>query len=328
MLAGAWLAGAPVAAARPVPAGFGPVSFTATSNSHWWLLGSATCKAPPCTAIVTTQNAGRSFSALPAPKTPQIHELRFADPQNGYAFGPQLWSTHNGAHAWKRVKVGGTVTDLTTSQGRAYAVVRTAKGAGRLLRSPVGRDAWHSIGKFAGFPFAGLWADGAKVLVESQNRSGSSSRVYISTDFGDHFKLAGKAPPSVACELQAILPAVWAYCATGTESGVWRSRNTGADFRGVGGDATRSGVPAEPNLASFAAASPAVAVFGYEQLWRTSDAGAHWRRIPGTKGAVWWTYLGFTDALHGVAVGQFRGGYRLYRTTDGGRSYRRVPIRS
>ncbi len=73
-------------------------------------------------------------------------------------------------------------------------------------------------------------------------------------------------------------------------------------------------MPSEPNLASFAAASPTVAVYGYEQLWRTSDAGAHWRRIPGTNGAVWWTYLGFTDAVHGVAVGQFRGGYRLYRT--------------
>ena len=320
-------AAAASAAARPAPANFGPVSFSAISDSHWWLLGSATCKSPPCTAIVTTQNAGRSFSALSAPKTPQVHELRFADSEDGFAFGPQLWSTHNGAHAWKHVDVGGSVTDLTTSQGRAYAVVRAANGAGRLLRSPVGRDAWHSIGKFAGFPFAGLWANGATVLVETQNRRGSGSRVYISTDFGDHFKLAGNAPPSVACDLQAILPVIWAYCATGTESGVWRSRDPGADFRGVGGDATRSGVPPEPNTASFAAASPTVAVYGYEQLWRTSDAGAHWRRIPGTNGAIWWTYLGFTDAVHGVAVGQFRGGYRLYHTQDGGRSYRRIPIR-
>lgn len=324
MLAGATVASAEATA---VPADFGPVSFTAISDSHWWLLGSAPCKSPPCTAIVTTQNAGRSFSALPAPRTGQIDGLRFGDPENGFAFGPELWSTHDGGRSWKQVDVGGSVTDLAVSQGRAYALVRTAAGAGRLLRSPAGRDDWQVTGRFAGFPVAGLWADGPTVLVETQSRRARGSRVYISTDFGDHFKLTGSAPPSVACQLQAILPVVWADCVTGTESGVWRSRDTGAHFRGVGGDAIRSGVPPEPNVASFAAASPKVAVYGYEQLWRTSDAGAHWRRVPGTRGAIWWTYLGFTDAAHGVALGQFRGGYRLYHTKDGGRSYHRVPIR-
>jgi hypothetical protein len=312
--------------ARSVPAHFGPVSFTAISNGQWWLLGSAPCKSPPCTAIVTTRNAGRSFSSLPAPKTAQIHELRFADAENGYAFGPDLWSTHSGAGAWKQVNVGGSVADLAVSQGWAYALVRTANGAGRLLRSPVARDHWRSIGRFPGYPFAGLWARGATVLVETQNRRGAS--VLISKDSGDRFELAGHPPPSISCQLQAMLPVIWAPCATGTESGVWRSGDAGGHFRGVGGDATRSGMPAEPNVASFAAATPSVAVYGYEQLWRTSDGGAQWLRVPGTRAAIWWTYLGFTDAVHGVALGQFQGGNRLYYTTNGGRSYRLIPIRS
>lgn len=327
VLAGALLTGTTVASAAPVPAGFGPVSVAAVSDSNWWLLGSAPCKSPPCTAIVATHNAGRSFSALPAPRTAEIHELRFADADNGFAFGPDLWSTHDGARAWKRINVGGSVVQLAVSRRWAYAVVRSASGGGRLLRSSVGRDAWRPIGKFAGYPFAGLWAQGATVTVETQTRNGRQSRIYVSRDSGEHFALAGSAPPSVACQLQAMLPVIWAPCATGTLSGVWRSTDAGADFRGVGGDATRSGRPAEPNSAAFAAASPTVAVYGYQQLWRTADAGSHWRRVPGTGGAILWTGLAFTDATHGVAVGQFQGGYRLYRTTDGGRSYRRVPIR-
>jgi hypothetical protein len=314
-------------AARSLPADFGPASFTAISDSEWWLLGDGACKSPPCTAIVTTRNAGRTFSLLPAPKSAQIHELRFADAENGFAFGPELWSTHDGGGAWKQVGVGGSVVDLAASEGQAYALVRTTNGLGRLLRSPVGRDDWHAIGTFSGYPFSGLWAQGATVLIETQNRSASRNLVFISKDFGDHFKLAGHAPPSIACHLQAMLPVIWAPCATGTESGVWRSRDAGAHFLGVGGDATRSGVPPEPNSAAFAAASPTVAVYGYQQLWRTSDAGGRWSRIPGTRGAYLWTYLGFTDSTHGVAVGEFPGGYRLYYTTDGGRTYRRVPIR-
>jgi len=43
-----------------------------------------------------------------------------------------------------------------------------------------------------------------------------------------------------------------------------------------------------------------------------------------------WTYLGFTDATHGVALGNFgTGGHqdsRLYYTTDGGASYHYVPV--
>ena len=323
LLAGPGLASA---GAAPVPANFGPIAFAATSNDRWWVLGSAPCKSPPCTAILASQNAGRSFSALPAPKTGEVHGLRFADPKNGFAFGPELWSTHNGAGSWKQVNVGGSVVNLVASGGRAYALVRTASGTGRLFRSPVGRDDWHPIGNFAGYPFAGLWAQGATVIVETQDRKHAS--VLISKDSGDHFTVVGHPPPSVACQLQGPLPVVWAYCATGNESGVWRSLDGGRDFRGVGGDATRSGVPPEPNSAAFVAPTPTAAVYGYEQLWRTADAGAHWSRIPGTRGAIWWMYLGFTDATHGVALGQFQGGYRLYRTIDGGQSYRRVLFRA
>lgn len=323
VLAGAFAVGPKVG---PVPGGFRPVSFTAISDSDWWLLGSAPCKRAPCTSIVTTRDGGRSFVGLPAPRTGRVDQLRFADLHNGFAFGPELWRTHNGGETWKPVELGGNVEDLTAAGGWVYALLSTAHGSGRLLRSPAGRDAWRPVGKLVGEPFAGLWAQGSRVMVETQSRTGSSSRLLVSTDSGAHFRLAGSAPPAVECQLQGVLPVIWAACATGTESGVWRSSNGGARFIGVGGDANRSSGPSEPNSAAFGAATSTAAVYGYRQLWRTSDAGAHWRAVPGTRDALWWTYLGFTDATHGAALGEFQGGSRLYYTTDGGASYHRVPI--
>ena len=63
-------------------------------------------------------------------------------------------------------------------------------------------------------------------------------------------------------------------------------------------------------------------------LFRTTDGGASWSRVAAPSAG--WTYLGFTDATHGVALGNFGTGgrqdSRLYYTTDGGASYHYVPI--
>jgi photosystem II stability/assembly factor-like uncharacterized protein len=84
-----------------------------------------------------------------------------------------------------------------------------------------------------------------------------------------------------------------------------------------------------PNSAQFAAASTTTAVVGYNQLYRTTDAGATWTRV-GPAGIAQWAYLGFTDATHGVGLGYLGsiapGNERLYYTIDGGQTYHYVPI--
>lgn len=314
------------AAAGTAPSGFQPESFTAISEFSWWLLGSAPCSSPPCTSIVHTVDGGRTFVGLPAPRSTKVDELRFADPFDGFAYGPQLWVTHDGAASWHRLDVGGSVTDMAFGDGFAYAIVRDRGGAdGRLLRAPVDTDDWVVLTP-AGDAFSGLWAHGSDVLLESQRGDGGS-RLMVSHDEGASFA-ASTPPPNVACDFQEQLAGVvWAHCATGMLSGVWRSTDDGRRFEtAVGADHAR--LPEQPNSAAFAAASSSTAVVGYQQLYRTTDGGARYLRASGPRGVTWWQYLGFTDATHGVALGSFDSGARerLYYTINAGASYHYVPI--
>jgi photosystem II stability/assembly factor-like uncharacterized protein len=313
------------AAAGTAPSGFQPESFTAISEFTWWLLGNAPCSSPPCTSIVHTVNGGQSFVGLPAPRTTEVDELRFADPFDGFAYGPELWVTHDGSASWHRVDVGGSVTDMAFADGFAYAIVRNRVGVGRLLRAPVDTDDWVVLGP-AGNAFSGLWAHGSDVLLESQ-RSNGRSKLMLSHDEGASFT-ASTPPPNVACDFEEQLAGViWAHCATGMLSGVWRSTDYGRRFQTAVG-AGRARLPEQPNSAAFASASSSTAVVGYQQLYRTTDGGARYARVSGPRGVTWWQYLGFTDATHGVALGSFGSGARerLYYTINAGASYHYVPI--
>src|SRR5580658_1050206 len=107
-------------AAGPVPSGFRPASVTFVSASLGWVLGSAPCTHKPCTSIVRTTDGGRHWAGIPAPRfelatfagTRGLDRLRFADASDGFAFGSQLWATHNGGASWHRVTaVPGYITD-------------------------------------------------------------------------------------------------------------------------------------------------------------------------------------------------------------------------
>ena len=309
----------------PVPQGFGPESFTAISELSWWLLGTAPCSSPPCTSIIRTTDGGRTFVGIPAPRAPgfgYVSQLRFANADDGFAFGPELWTTHDGGTHWLRWGIG-KVNDLAASGGWAYAVVtNNVTGIGELERAPVDGNYWQPL-PAAGDASGGLWVQGSVVLVESASKG--SQQLRISRDGGLTFT-AYRVPPSVACQFEeSAPPVVWAHCATGTLSGTWRSTQGGQNLVPV---AQR--FPELPNSAAFGSASATTAVDGYQALYRTVDGGASWSKVFGPTGISAWQYIGFTDPTHGAALGyigsQRASNERLYYTTDGGVSYHLVPI--
>jgi len=156
----------------PVPANFAPTSVTFVSPTIAWVIGQAgtpgTCaNANPdiCTSIARTDNGGKTWEGEPAPDTTGpngpagVSAIRYLDGVNGWAFGPELWSTHNSGHTWARVSTGGyRVTDLETAGDRVFALWALCPGAPTgdgvasgctsytLMSAAKDSDAWAPVG--------------------------------------------------------------------------------------------------------------------------------------------------------------------------------------
>lgn len=311
--------------AGPVPPRFVPTSFTAVAPARWWLLGTAPCASPPCTSILRTDDGGRTFVGIPAPRTDHVGQLRFAEARDGFAFDPALWVTHDDGAGWHAVSMPGTVADLATSGGFAYAIVQNPSGHGALMRSPVGADAWRRL-PAAGAAQGGLWVQGRDVVLESAGPNGQAAQLLVSTDAGQSFSRQ-PVPPSVACNFALAQgpAALWAHCATGMLSGIWRAG--GAPGAAALQRASGRGLPELPNSAAFAAASATTAITGAQRLYRTIDGGTTWAPVRAPATITSWRYLGFTDALRGVALGAAgSGALQLLHTSDGGASYQRIRV--
>jgi photosystem II stability/assembly factor-like uncharacterized protein len=140
----------------PVAAGFAPRSVTFVSPSDGFVLGAVPCASGSCVAIARTANAGRTWSMIPAPATTLsvpspdgapsaagVSTIRFADPSNGWVFGPELWSTHDGGTTWARVAAGASpgrpVVALEVARGTVHVAVTDTDGFA-LLTGAVGSD--------------------------------------------------------------------------------------------------------------------------------------------------------------------------------------------
>jgi photosystem II stability/assembly factor-like uncharacterized protein len=289
--------------------------------------------------IRSTTDSGRHWTALPAPPTTLvtfgrhdgISQLRFADPSNGFAFGPQLWVTHDGGHTWQRSSLAGHVGELAAARGYVYAVTDRGEHH-RLVRSRIGHDGWRALPAPKTL-LGGLWAQGDHLFAQdSYGHDYIGKHLLYSLDGGLHWRQAPLPSPGLSCQFDQVKPPVlWERCNTGMLAHVWVSDNNGRTFH----DPTkREGVGEYSNGVVFAAASNTVALVAYQELQRTTDTGRSYSTVGPThlaskSGDFIWTYLGFTDPRHGVAVGAPNDGLdagQLWITANAGKNWRRIAI--
>ena len=151
------------AGARPVPAHFEPEAVNLLSPSRVFVLGSSPCGKSRCTTMLGTTDGGKTWQELAAPGAPLgtpgfevtggVSQVAFANPTDGWAYGPALWATSDGARSWHREGLGGPVLTLTASGSFAFAVVGSCslssatctKPKVRLERSPVTTTGWANV---------------------------------------------------------------------------------------------------------------------------------------------------------------------------------------
>jgi hypothetical protein len=154
-------------AGGPVPADFQPTSVTFVGTETGYVIGQAgtagDCATQYCTSVARTQDAGKTWVGLPAPGTGApdgatgVSQIRFLNTLDGWAFGPELWVTHDGGESWTKVDTGGLrVTDLETVDDEAFALFASCHGTGTrfasgctsysLYSSPAGSSDWTQVG--------------------------------------------------------------------------------------------------------------------------------------------------------------------------------------
>jgi hypothetical protein len=152
----------------PVPRNFQPTSVTFVSLSTGAVIGQAGtpghCAIIPtvCTSLAGTNDYGGNWYGVSAPLTGApdgssgVGQLRFLNAHDGWAFGPELWVTHDGGAHWTAERTDGMrVTDLETAGDRAFAIFASCTGTGAsyasgcssfsLYSSPAEGDKWQPV---------------------------------------------------------------------------------------------------------------------------------------------------------------------------------------
>jgi len=345
----------PSPAGAPVPGNFQPTSVTFIGTQTGWVIGQAGtpghCATQYCTSVARTDDAGRTWTGVPAPLTGPadgaagVSQIRFLNGENGWAFGPQLFATHDGGHTWNQVATDGLrVTDLETVGGRAFALFASCTGTGAafaaqctsytLYSSPAGSDDWTPVG-----PATSGLTGAAAALVLTGTRGyllAPDGMVYAGpVDGSATWQLVRQIPCPVGAPLAdgqptgALLAAADAQdlvvvCASSTAPGTQQAKHV---FTSADGGIIWQNAAAAPalGLATSVAATPAgtrVLATG-QGLDVQPGASATWQAatLDGTPPAGGFGYVGMTTDEQGVAVPANPATGTVWFTYDGGKTW-------
>jgi hypothetical protein len=335
--------------AGPVPANFQPVSVTFVSANTGWAIGQAGtpghCATQYCTSIVRTSSAGLRWAGIPAPETGPasgrwgVSGIRFLDGVNGWAFGPELWATHDSGNTWHQVSTGGKrVTDLETAGDRAYALFAlctggtATNGAGctsyTLMTTTARTDNWAPVGAAtSGVGGGGAATSAVLALTGSAGYlvapdgtlySGPQGSPWgragtVPCQPGTQFALVNSAHLAVACPPLANTSAPRVF--TSDDSGAtWTARSAGWPGTGT---VVMTSLTAAPDGTLVLATKDGTSVL--------PDGASQWKTASGTP-AGGFSYVGMTTDTQGVAVPADASAHEIWMTFDGGAAWTARPI--
>jgi photosystem II stability/assembly factor-like uncharacterized protein len=300
----------------PVPAGFKPRSATFVSAATGYVLGVVTtCPSHRCVAILRTTDGGTKWVSLGAPPGrygTTVSEVRFADPLDGWAFGPDLYVTHDGARTWQLVDLGGAVDQLAASDGYVDAVSSCI---------PMGCS-----GRVSLWQASASGGDFTKVLVSSKVFQDTKlalhgsvgfvvfgpSQVYATENLADTH--GWKPFPDPCSGLKNFsLSSIVAPNGTTLYTVCWGNGATGRSTKDVvvtqGGHSKVAGATPENGIAGTIAATPSGRTLvlatssGASYLYRSTDGGRLWvDSILFRDGGLGFNDLGFTTAKLGFVI--------------------------
>jgi photosystem II stability/assembly factor-like uncharacterized protein len=271
---------------------------------------------------VKTTNAGHSWTFvadLPvAPANDQpITKVRFADARDGWAFGPQLWATHDGGMSWHQLATTMHAFDVEASAGLVYLLAAgcstdSCSAPVKLLKAPVGSDAFAAVPGAAPVGTVGELALHAKAVWVFGGAQGAGAS-YLSSPDGVSWQRhsdpcpQGSNPSSLAGVAPVTASTVYLLCASDPGAG----SETKVVLLSTDGGATAHATAAAPDRGGLAngiaAASASVAAVsaqsGASWIYRSGDAGHTWSSaFEKGDGGLGIEDLGFTTSTQGVAV--------------------------
>jgi hypothetical protein len=360
---------APTGRAGPAaPSAPPPLSVTFVGVFTGWVMGQAVpagqCDqpgAPACVVLQRTDTAGSSWRTVGAPHThgpsgaTGVSQIRFLTRSDGWAFGPELWATHNAGHTWAKIPTGGwRVTALEARGQRVFAVWARCTGTGAdfasrctdfvVHSSSAGSDTWAPVpGASSG---SGLVrADGAASLMLT------GTTAYLLPPEGILFggpltgaawqPVTGTASPAPApCRPGPAQPdgqpsgALLANASsgldllcTGPSAGGRQSKTIYASQDG-GLSWQPAGQAPAAGIASFLSGSPsgALVLATSHGVEVSPDGGATWSPAGGTMPRGGFSYVGMTTATQGVAVPADPAQHAIWLTHDGGSTWTASPV--
>lgn len=344
---------------------------TWVSATEGWALAAQPCDTGTCARLAHTTDGGRQWKALPDPQASVsnasaggacptsglcVRSIRFATPQIGYLFGPDLLMTTDGGLTWTP-QPGPKVEALTVDGGRVLRVVYDHSGCPgpcnpMLQESQLGSTAWTTVVGSLAYPgrsaSAQIVVSGSSALAALYGSQAGpvSARavVYRSTDSGTTWTRQADPCPSgtgpggevdlvgLASGPSGLFGGLCRYHLQPSGAFVITSTNGGASWK------RSAPLPTSPGLLGLVAApSPstlAVATGGTggsgsytARLLVSTDGGGHWttagtdpQQLTQTGSPAW---LGFENPQVGRWIGDPHG---IWNTSDGGRHWTDLPF--